>query len=641
MPARTAVGFLIALALFLFGMNIWGYDLWPPDEPRFAEIAREMMLSGDYLAPRVNGMPYEEKPPLLFWMIAGVSAPFGGVNEWTTRIPSLLSGIAVLLFTYALARGMFGARVAFWSALVLMTSFNFWWHTRTARIDMLLTACMAAALYGFWRWEEERSNKWLAFLFFSITAATYAKGPMGLLFSLLFVFAFYWGNPMARRQLHWFAGSVAVVLAVAAWYVPARYAIAVPDAPSAENAMAANLIRNTIGRFLGISKAQGPWYYFYTLPKDMLPWSLMLPWIVLWTWRRRGENKMMRFLLCWTVPAFIFLSIALGKQGQYLLPLFPAFAILTAAAMLDFLDSPSARARRILAGIWGGMLCAGGLAIIAAAFIAARIVPELVRKAGEGWNTALLTPDGMNMIPRIALLTAAMFFMGACALFHARRDDVPRLHVLYAWQSALLYALVAAIAFPVVNEYKSAKMICAPVHSLADAGVDFDLYSVGFSREEYVFYARHFHAPILMNIIGENRIAPEELRRIADKQRRARKLIAQAAQKVPIADMGRITPKERAALLDAVNTAISEAGEQAAALKAFEDDLQDEIDAFAQRFGMARPALLFVQDEDWRWIYPLHRNPPEYHVIIHRTVGSRHVLLLANQAAWEIMRNTP
>jgi len=629
-----------AAALFLFGLNIWGYDLWPPDEPRFAEVAREMMESGDYLTPRVNGLPYEEKPPLLFWMIALVSAPIGEVNEWTARIPSVLSGLAVVLFTYALANSLFGAHVAIWSAIVLMTSFNFWWHARTARIDMLLAACMAAAMYGFWRWEEERRKRWLAFLFLAIVAATYAKGPMGLLFSLLFVFAFYWGNPIARRQLHWFAGSVAVVAAVAAWYVPARYAVSLPEATSAESAMAANLLRNTIGRFLGVSKAQGPWYYFYTVPKDMLPWSLMLPWIVVWTWRRRGDNKMIRFLLCWTLPAFVFLSIALGKQAQYLLPLFPAFAILTAAAMLDFLDSPAARARRILVGIWGGLLCAAGIAGIAAVFIAARIAPELVRTDWSSWRVALLTPDGTDLLPRVALFAATAMVLGGYALLHMRKSDVPRLHILFAWQSAVVYALAATLAFPVVNDYKSAKMICEPTRQLAASGMDFDLYSVGFSREEYVFYSRHFHEPILMNIIGADRIATADFRRISDKQRRARKLIAQVVQQVAVADMERITPEESVALLRAVDAAIDATGDQAAAIKAFEDELQDEIDAFARRFAASRPALLFVQDEDWRWIYPLHRDPPEYHDVRHRTVGSRNVLLLANQAAWQLLRRT-
>ncbi|HEX73483.1 MAG TPA: glycosyltransferase family 39 protein [Candidatus Hydrogenedentes bacterium] len=640
MRSRHHMWLLGAAALFLFGLNIWGYDLWPPDEPRFAEVAREMMESGDYLTPRVNGLPYEEKPPLLFWMIALVSAPIGEVNEWTARIPSVLSGLAVVLFTYALANSLFGAHVAIWSAIVLMTSFNFWWHARTARIDMLLAACMAAAMYGFWRWEEERRKRWLAFLFLAIVAATYAKGPMGLLFSLLFVFAFYWGNPIARRQLHWFAGSVAVVAAVAAWYVPARYAVSLPEATSAESAMAANLLRNTIGRFLGVSKAQGPWYYFYTVPKDMLPWSLMLPWIVVWTWRRRGDNKMIRFLLCWTLPAFVFLSIALGKQAQYLLPLFPAFAILTAAAMLDFLDSPAARARRILVGIWGGLLCAAGIAGIAAVFIAARIAPELVRTDWSSWRVALLTPDGTDLLPRVALFAATAMVLGGYALLHMRKSDVPRLHILFAWQSAVVYALAATLAFPVVNDYKSAKMICEPTRQLAASGMDFDLYSVGFSREEYVFYSRHFHEPILMNIIGADRIATADFRRISDKQRRARKLIAQVVQQVAVADMERITPEESVALLRAVDAAIDATGDQAAAIKAFEDELQDEIDAFARRFAASRPALLFVQDEDWRWIYPLHRDPPEYHDVRHRTVGSRNVLLLANQAAWQLLRRT-
>ena len=120
MKERLLVVGLLALAAALFIANTWGYDLWPPDEPRFAEVAREMMQSGNYLAPTVNNLPYKEKPPLLFWAISAASLPFGDVNEFTARVPSALGGVITVLLTYLLARRLYGQKIAVWSALILI-----------------------------------------------------------------------------------------------------------------------------------------------------------------------------------------------------------------------------------------------------------------------------------------------------------------------------------------------------------------------------------------------------------------------------------------------------------------------------------------------------------------------------------------
>ena len=97
MPSnRIAIAVLLALAALLFFVNTWGYDLWPPDEPRFGEVAREMMQSGNYLAPYCNGEPYKEKPPLLFWVISAISMPFGDVTEFSARAASGLAALVVV-----------------------------------------------------------------------------------------------------------------------------------------------------------------------------------------------------------------------------------------------------------------------------------------------------------------------------------------------------------------------------------------------------------------------------------------------------------------------------------------------------------------------------------------------------------------
>ena len=180
---------LLLLATLVFGINAGGYDLWPPDEPRYAEVAREMGETG-YLVPRINGEVYTEKPPLLFWSMAAFNALFGEANAWTARLPSILAGVYTVVILFLLGRRMFNPQVAFWAAIVLITCFRFWYMARRGQIDVLLTATMITALYAFWRWDDERKTAWLALAYTAIGAGMLAKGPPALVFPLLFLFTF-------------------------------------------------------------------------------------------------------------------------------------------------------------------------------------------------------------------------------------------------------------------------------------------------------------------------------------------------------------------------------------------------------------------------------------------------------------------
>jgi len=612
---RWHIPALLGFAALLFFTNIGGYDLWPADEPRYAQVAREMMQSGDYLAPHVNSQPYKEKPPLLFWAIAAASLPFGDVTEFSARVPSVLAALVTVLCTYSLARRLYGARVAFWSALVLITGARFWWQARTVQIDMLLTACLTAALLSFRIWQENRRARWLAAFYGAIAAAVYAKGPPGIIFPLLLIFTFYWRRKEERRQTHWVLGTLAVAGLIALWLIPARMAVAGATAQPAQAGIASNLFHQTVGRFfLGVSKAQPPWYYLKTLVVDLLPWSLFLP----WAWRRR-EGPGMRLLLSWTVPALVFFSVCIGKRAIYILPLFPALAILIARSVLDLMESDRASWRKRTAMAWGLLLIVMGLAPLALRFTQYR----------DAWSSSLLI-----------FSLCALGFAGD-TIHRVLKTGMRSLHVTLACHFAVLALLCALFVFPLANSYLSARGFCEPLRLLSEAGHEYRLYSVGFSREEYVFYAKHFHEPVLTDTLplpASSGIDPE----IFDK---AQKHLHKAIQKTIIEDpfdfSNALTDADIQAFRSAFEKGVAEAGEDPLLAKAFENALRNALEDFANRFESPTPAFMFVREDTWRTLLPLYTQPPEYSIIRHAQVGHRVVLLMANPAGAALDRASP
>ncbi len=613
---RTSLLLLLVLAGVLFSINLGGYDVWPADEPRFAEVAREMLLTGDWLAPHVNGQPYTEKPPLLFWGIALASLPGGGVTPLTARVPSVLSALLVVALTFLMARRMFGGRAAFWSALVLMTGLRFWWQARTGQIDMVLTACMTVVLYHLWRWDEDRRAWRLPVIYLAVAAGLLAKGPPALVFPLLWMLVFYWGNRAARKQLHWIMGTLAALAIACLWLVPARMSIAGVPTDAVSEGVGGSLFRNIIGRlFLGVSHFEMPWYYLVNLPADLFPWSLFLPWSAWWLWKNRGASKMHWFLWCWTVPAFLFFSASLGKRQIYLLPVYPALAVITAVSVLELADSARTLWRRRTGYAWAAVL-----ALLGAAPLAAWFTP---------YRAALTLP--------VAAFSLLLLLLAGYALGRALKTDGKQLHAVVAAQTVLTFLLVPLVVFPAVNPYSSAREFCAPLALLSDQGRDYKLYSLGVSREEYVFYARKFHQPLFTGLVGAGKIPADKIMDAARLQKKARTVIAKAVDDVPVADLGRLTPAEHETLLKTIAAAVEKTGKSAPALREFEDELRGELDAFAAKISTPEPAFLFVMENDWRWMLPLQANPPEYTVIRHDAVGRRGLMLLANPAAVKLL----
>lgn len=617
----TRIGAALLLAALIFSINLGGYDLWPPDEPRYALVAREMMDSGDYLHPRVNNQPYTEKPPLLFWCIAACSSLTGEVTPWSARVPSVLSGLVVLLFTTLLARELFNARIALWSVLILMTMQRFWWNSRFGQIDMLLAACLTAGLYGYWRYEKSGQWGWLVWFYTAALAGLYAKGPGVLVFPTLFVLVWTWRGPNRRRSwVHLLVGCALCVLLYALWAVPTHIAFAREAQEAAGDVLASNMFRQTLGRFfLGVSHANWPWYYLTTLPVDWLPWTLFLPWVALWVWRHRSDGPSMRFLLSWTVPAFLFFCIAIGKRNVYLLPLFPAFAIFFAAGVLEFMEHGSPVWKRRLGWTYFLFLIGIGLAPVVASFTPYR-----------------------DMIPRaMYLFDLAIFVCGLVMVPLKSKNYESLLHIRVFGSFLLLSFLSTILIFPAINAHKSARPFCRPVAELSEKGMDFDLYSVGFAREEYVFYSRHFLKELYTESVPLEQTYDMSASEIVKLQKDLSRAIAKAVEKIEIDDIAAISAPELEALRKAVDEVVGKEDYPPELINDFKKGLEKESEEFFSVFGSARPAFLYVQEYDWRWIYAVHPNIQGAVVLSESNVGSRRVLLIANPAGAKLVSSHP
>lgn len=394
---------LLALALFLPWLG--ARDLWNPDEPRYAEVAREMGVDGQFLVPRLNGAIYTQKPPLLFWAINGAALATGELDEWTVRLPSALAAVGATLLVFLIGRRLFDERVAWLAALVYATSFKVLWQARVAQIDMLLAFLVALSAWCWLRaFQDSKPGGYLLF-FFVAGLATLAKGPVGLLPFLFSALAFLWVSGRRReiRAMEIGRGLLVWAGVVAAWLLAAT--LQAGTGYLRELVLTQNLTRYfDPGSTPVMSGHLKPWYhYLTTLPVDFLPWSLLLPAAFWVPWREgawRGEAGY-RFAVCWTVVPVLFFSLSSAKRSVYLLPMFPAVALLV-AFLLDTV-ARTGRRHRLAASV--PFALAGALFAAAAALLpfqaAQRPEAEVV-----GRSTILLLAGLLGLVGCAALAGA-------------------------------------------------------------------------------------------------------------------------------------------------------------------------------------------------------------------------------------------
>jgi len=335
---------VLTIVLAIQCAGTFDHSLWSPDEPRVAEIAREMAASGDYLIPHFSRQPFLEQPPLYYATAALGFRFFGTVNEGSGRLASVFYGILTLLVVFAGVRRLFSEETAWLSIAVLASSSLFFQVTHKMRVDSALVFFVTLALFGFLlafqgHWRHGYKLFWIG-----LGLAFMSKGIIGIAIPCVAATAYYiWQGKFPELKKIWFfQGCAAVIIFMAAW------AFVLYQRGGIEFIRTFYLY-NQLGRFLNIGIYSGGhvrpfYYYFTTIWADAAPWSLILvPFFI----SIRNYTNEKKFIVSWFIAGFILLSIASTKRGLYILPLLPAMAVMAALWMEHVITEASSRTDKV------------------------------------------------------------------------------------------------------------------------------------------------------------------------------------------------------------------------------------------------------------------------------------------------------
>ena len=414
--------YLILLSLVLFFPLLGARDFWAPVEPRYAEIARVMFAQGDWIVPTVNGDLYTDKPILYFWLVLIISKIAGAVNEWTVRLPVAVGGMGFVLATYFVGRDFFGPRIGILAATMLATSARVIWEARWAHIDVLFCFFFTLSVYYAGRAFLRKGNPneiLLAYVFMGL--ATLAKGLIGIVLPAMLLVSFMivrreW-RLIVSAKLH--LGIPIFLLVVAPWIYLVN--VATDGKWLADFIYVHHFQRYTAG----LGHRQPIYYYFKTLPADMLPWTIFaIP--ALFTYRPyRGllaDPAKLLFLL-WFLIVFVFFTASDTKRDLYLMPLLPAMAIFLAHYIDDLAAGrlPHDRFYNGISLVFFCLVAISGLASPLAAWILRREVfwqsfPVAGALATGGFLAALYVRQ-KQPLKVVAATTLMMVITLLCASF--------------------------------------------------------------------------------------------------------------------------------------------------------------------------------------------------------------------------------
>jgi len=373
--ALAGLGLLAAACVMILG-GIGQTDLWDPDEPRIAQVTEEMRSGrhgpAGWVLLHLNREPYTEKPPLYYWLVSLASAGEEGVDAVAARLPSALAGIACVLLAAAFGARLLGARAGLLGGALLLTTWEFVYLARRAQFDVLLALLETLALVGFWRADRGLGSRgWNAALFHgAMGLAVLTKGPVGFLIPMLVTATWLtWEGRLRQMRRAVPLWGLALSLGPGLAWLGASAALA------PEGFLGETVGTNLLGRFFAGTSHERPFYYYvYQLPMENLPWSLLWPLVAGVGWRRifgpgadPERRRSWRFLLAWVGASFVFFSLSSGKRGLYLLPAFPAAALLLADALISELDARG----RVPDWLGRGAAALGGLFVVAGIGVAA------------------------------------------------------------------------------------------------------------------------------------------------------------------------------------------------------------------------------------------------------------------------------
>ena len=470
---------LATLCYILFLHQLGGIGFMGPDEPRYADVAREMFVSGDYVTPRLAGENWFEKPALMYWLAAIGYAVFG-VGETGARLPSALGATLSVFLIYWCGRRVFDRGVGFTAAAIMATSVGFFALARAASMDMLLTASLTAALAFLLVALNDgtESRRWFFYAFYAaIGFGVLAKGPVAVVLPVLSLGLFTLWRGTRQDWKTWHPEGLAITALVAGpWYGIVTWV-------NGREFFDVFFLNHNLQRFTSEVHGHPQPFYFY-LPALLL---LFFPWsFVLIPALRQRYKRSEQLTLLWAAVPIVFFSLAGSKLPAYILPAVPPLALLTAREILR---------REVTAGFRIGVF------LQAVLWVAIGVTLGFF---GDSLNVDLQLDGALALAPAFALagiLVAIAFWFPPAALGVVNVVSI----------SVLVLAITMAV-FPRIQSMESMRPWEAELSQLIDGDQELILYKPDPWMEYGIQYYRNAASRVAMS--------QEELAEITDSDSR-------------------------------------------------------------------------------------------------------------------------
>lgn len=469
---RLGAWIVLGLTAILFFVRLGARALWS-SEYRWAEIAREMIRTGNYFWPTMDGRLYYDKPLGSYWLVVASTWITGAMNEAAARLPCAIAGLLAVAILIQIVRHLYDLRTAVIAGIILATSFSFVFFSRTASADVETITGELAALALFFRYERKPNGWWVVALWVVMAITSQMKGLLGFVLPIMVIGSYGtlsdgWAE-FGRGLLNGSIGSragwivehnrwlfnwrtlVAIAVGLALYAIPFR----ISQEMMHSDAGLYMVFRENVIRFFHPFDHRGPIYiYFYVTFALMAPWSLMLPAALGYTHHRRHIDlsehaRADRFLLIFFWSTFIFFTLSGSRRSYYILPILPTGAILVARLLTvnSFQDlSPWVRRMFFIGyGIFAAVVMFGFVLMIPPSWILPGALAEL--------------PDAPNRI-----VFGIFWAISAGAVIHAVRRMRPgRVTLSMAIGAYLAMIYIFLVVMPAADAWRPEKPFAAAI----------------------------------------------------------------------------------------------------------------------------------------------------------------------------------
>ena len=466
MRTRTDALLLVAFCGFLFFYGLGAFGLVGADEPRYGQVAREMLERHDWVTPTLHGKSWLEKPVLYYWEAMASYSVFG-VSDRAARIPGAVDALLLIAAIYLFLR-RFRSGSELDGTLMTAACAGVIGFARGASTDMPLAAMMSIALLAWYAWYENRNRLVLAAFYLFLALATLAKGPIAIVLAgvIILIFVVCKGDWRTLLSTLWVPGLILFLAVALPWYVAVQ--LRNPEF------FRVFILEHNLGRFgQDLYHHRQPfWFYVPVLLIALMPWTL---WLILavvervrliWLEKREAwstpEDSWQLFLLIWLLVPVLFFSVSQSKLPGYILPAVPAGALLVS----EYIQSRYSGGSRV--PLWAAtthaLVCAG---LVFTAFSATELQWRHHLTAGRSVYVAAGTAVFVLLAVAVALMRGGWRMLRAATL-------VP---------VVIAVAAILRLASPAIDETQSARPVALRILDFSHEAVPVALYHVSRQQE--------------------------------------------------------------------------------------------------------------------------------------------------------------